>query len=305
VILGADVRADQSVLEGVEFPDNDPPAWVSSVADGVRPYPEGLDTRPIPVDGNLKLAVVWVPPTPTPPCNAHGTVYERVSGRTVSVREPLRLAQLFARGDGAHRRALEFARSAAACALELGAARWPANGVRLSLGLCAAGHAPDISSRLFSPEFWSTMEATVPQYRDPHVQTMQLEHRQDTVIASTIPRAPGETMWLARSAWKGSVALACRIESQFPRFSTVMEHIEKAWKATGTLMGELQPVGATYLSVRFEGELFGEESKTGQLDRGPIGRAVDAGLLPGIERELKRFAGETAFEENVGPQADG
>ena len=167
LILGTHVSDGKWMLEGVKFPDNDPPTWVSSVARGVRPYPEGLDTRPINVDGNLMLAVVWIPPTPTPPCNAHGTVYERVSGSTVSVREPVRLAQLFARGDGAHERAREFARGAAADALTL--IGEPASDfIRFGLSLCATGYSLDISSRLFSERFWEIVAATDPQpYGDP------------------------------------------------------------------------------------------------------------------------------------------
>ena len=62
------------------------------MARGVQPYPEGLDTHTIRAVDDQLVAVVWVPPMPTPPCNAHGTVYERVSGKTESVRELLRLA---------------------------------------------------------------------------------------------------------------------------------------------------------------------------------------------------------------------
>ena len=101
LVLGTDVQDGAWVLDGVEFPTDDLPSWVSSVAEGVQPYPDGLDTQPIRVDDRRRIAVVWVPPTPTPPCNAHGTVYERVSGRTVSVRDPLRLSQLFGRGGSA------------------------------------------------------------------------------------------------------------------------------------------------------------------------------------------------------------
>ena len=82
LILGTDVQDGAWVLDGVEFPTDDLPSWVSSVAEGVQPYPDGLDTQPIRVDDRRRIAVVWVPPTPTAPCNAHGTVYERVSGRT-------------------------------------------------------------------------------------------------------------------------------------------------------------------------------------------------------------------------------
>jgi hypothetical protein len=65
----------------LSFPYGDPPAWVSNVARGVQPYPETLDTLTIPVAEERLVAVVWIPSTPTAPCNAHGTVYERASGQ--------------------------------------------------------------------------------------------------------------------------------------------------------------------------------------------------------------------------------
>ena len=49
VIIGANEVADGWTLDGVAFPD-EPPAWVSNIAGNgrVNPYPDGLDTRPLP-----------------------------------------------------------------------------------------------------------------------------------------------------------------------------------------------------------------------------------------------------------------
>ena len=89
-------------LDGLAFP-SDPTTWISEVVGngGVNPYPDGLDTRAFRVAGDRLVAVVSIPPVSTPPCNTGGRVYERVSGRTIPVREPLRLAALFERGDQA------------------------------------------------------------------------------------------------------------------------------------------------------------------------------------------------------------
>ena len=270
LILGTDVRNDEWVFDGVAFPDNDPPAWVSSVAEGVQPYSEGLDTRPILLDGRRMLAVVWVPPTPTPPCNAHGTVYERVSGRTVSVREPLRLAQLFARGDGAHARAQELARRAAADALELGAAESPpSDDLQFGLGLCATSYAPNISSRLFSPGFWDTVAAAspLPQPGPLRPQGVRCEHRQDAVIGRVPRHWEGDPRWYMRATWNGSVAVAC-LFSERSGISGLIESIHDGWAAACTLIAELQPIGDAYLSVQFQGDPpFGKERVTEQSAR--------------------------------------
>ena len=49
------------------------------------------------------VAVVNVSATPMPPCIANGTVYERLPGKTQTLRDLHRLADLFSRGDEARR----------------------------------------------------------------------------------------------------------------------------------------------------------------------------------------------------------
>jgi len=88
------------VLEGFDFQD-DPPAWVLAVVtDGLRPVPL-VDVASIPIGKNRHLAIVEVPPIAISPCICRGTVYERVSGRTIPVKEPARLAELYKRGQNA------------------------------------------------------------------------------------------------------------------------------------------------------------------------------------------------------------
>ena len=157
LIIGATQARDRSwSLDGVEFPD-EPPTWIGNVVGnrGVNPYPDGLDTRTLPTSGGRHVAVVHVPPTPTPPCNAHGTVYERVSGRTISVREPLRLAQLFARGDQARTEAQSKADVAARWMLIEGRElrQYAPTNIQFGLGLAAAGYLANISARLFGEPF--------------------------------------------------------------------------------------------------------------------------------------------------------
>ena len=145
LIIGADESRGRWSLDGVGFPD-EPPSWISSVIGngGVTPYPDGLDTKSWSVDGARHVAVVWIPPTPTPPCNTHGTVYERVSGRTISVREPLRLATLFERGDAARQGAERKAHVEARSILDSGnrLRHYAPERPQFGLGLAATGYAP-------------------------------------------------------------------------------------------------------------------------------------------------------------------
>jgi hypothetical protein len=116
LILGAEQNRDtgQWTLDGVPFRD-EARTWISNVIgdpeSGVRPRPD-FDVHLWEVNDRRHLAVIRVNPTPTPPCIANGTVYERIPGKTQTVRDPIRLAALFAQGDDARRSARDRAERA-------------------------------------------------------------------------------------------------------------------------------------------------------------------------------------------------
>ncbi|WP_372517934.1 AlbA family DNA-binding domain-containing protein [Solirubrobacter phytolaccae] len=120
LILGA-ARASGGAgwtLDGMQFPD-EPITWITNVvADperGVRPRPD-FDVLAWRAQ-NGHVAIVRVSPTPTPPCMANGTLYERLPGKSQTVRDPTRLAELFAKGDLARRTTQERADRAALAVL--------------------------------------------------------------------------------------------------------------------------------------------------------------------------------------------
>ncbi|MGH2885863.1 MAG: hypothetical protein ACRDPA_24745, partial [Solirubrobacteraceae bacterium] len=136
LILGAPQAGNGWELDGMEFP-TDPTTWVTDVVGNgaVRPYPDGLDTKAFVVADRRHLAVVRILPIATPPCNTGGRVYERVSGQTIPVREPLRLAALFARGDEARQAADTRSQLAAIDAMH-GGPVWPNfDGTHIQFGL--------------------------------------------------------------------------------------------------------------------------------------------------------------------------
>jgi hypothetical protein len=119
LILGADKTDDGWKANGVAF-DGEPITWLSDVIGdperGVRPRPD-FDIHAWPAD-NGHVAVIRVRSTSTPPCIANGTVYERLPGKTPPVRDPVRLASLFGRGDEARKLAEAIAYRAAKLALD-------------------------------------------------------------------------------------------------------------------------------------------------------------------------------------------
>src|SRR5258708_5789259 len=153
LILGAhDQGGGTWALDGAEFPNADPPSDVTNLLhgpSGVAPYPEGLDVRAFEVGDRRHVAVVRIPPVPDPPCMTRGTVFERVSGKTIAVTDPIRLATLFGRGDVARRAGVEKAERIAAQIL----ATEPESSetAQFGLGLAIPGYGIDLTPILFTP----------------------------------------------------------------------------------------------------------------------------------------------------------
>lgn len=317
VIVGADQADDGSwTLNGVEFED-EPPTWVSNVIGngGVNPYPDGLDTRSFEITKGRHVAVIRVPPIAAPPCNTHGTVYERVSGRTISVREPLRLAELFARGDQARQNAEATAHSAALRVLIEGREhpRHEPQRAQLGLGLSATGYLPDISSRLFTPRFDSLTRGNIgsllehgPQVAGPP-RMRQRVTQESMVFESEATDALLGQSWVVRASWHGGVGVywASGV-NEFVIQSVVGGPVRQAWALAEETLRTLGPQGPRHLQLVVAGGPFidnpppylmtGIDYTPPVIGRGPIAAGVQDDILASIERELRRTAGEMALE---------
>lgn len=314
LIIGASQGDDGSwTLDGVEFPD-EPPTWVANVVGngGVNPYPDGLDTKSLPTADGRFVAVVRVPSSPTPPCNAHGTVYERVSGRTISVREPLRLAELFARGDEAHREAQKNADAAARQILIAGrdSGRYGPTHVQFGLGAAAAGYQSGVASRLFGRAFEERVLACIgtlahgPTLGPPRLElTVTQDSRQ--FVSEGTERLLGRS-WIIRATWHGDIGIYWTQAIDTPEIHSVIEGpARQAWAGADDLLNALAARGARYLRVDIAGGSFppNESNRLRPLDpprtvvgRGPLAPGVHGAVLASIERELRRATGEMAYE---------
>lgn len=315
LILGAAESEAGWVLDGLDF-GGDPPAWVSAViADGLRPVPL-VDVRPIPLGDGRHLAVVEVPPVAIAPCISRGTVYERVSGRTIPVKDPARLAELYRRGALAGERALAGAQNAARKLIDdpsLPGAHdnWP----RVSVAVAAAGHPSDFASRLFSVGFEEKFEEVVREHLipnhgvpDPFAPTLALGFEQSNRYAdcSDLHTHIKPCAWHVRAIWDGSVAVYGNWEVEridAPQLNGVL--IAPAWAATERLVAELGGYGPTQTEIGVEGgqALLGRGGQPLgplQMARGPLAAPPSAELLAGLERELRRACGEPVYEEPAG-----
>jgi schlafen family protein len=316
LIIGADDSGEVWTLDGVEFPD-EPPLWIASIIGdgGVTPYPDGLDARAFPVTEGRQVAVVWTPPTPTPPCNTHGTVYERVSGRTISVREPLRLAALFERGDGARRLAYERAVAEARGAMVRGAGHpnHVDTAVQFGFGATAAGYEPDISSRLFGRSFDEGMQSIIDTMRQsdmlqPTSPPPWPETLQDARVFQVLSNHRLGNNWWIRIGWDGAIGIwwSMAIEQTIPE-SLVTGPVRVAWIAADEMLGLLEARGPRYVALTFAGGRFPPNSKDlpqratdrpklPLASRGPLPPGVSEEMLGSLEREFRRALGEMVYE---------
>jgi hypothetical protein len=313
LIIGADESGGSWTLDGVEFPE-EPPTWISNIVGnrGVNPYPDGLDTQPIPTSDGRHVAVVRIPPVATPPCNAHGTVYERVSGRTISVREPLRLAELFARGDQAKKDAEAKAYTAAREIMAFGRDRdrYQPSRVQFGLGLSAAGFLPDIPSRLFSRAFEGCVISCIGTLaHGPDIAgrpRFQHGFTQDSrwFTSDGTDELLGRS-WLVRATWHGAVAIYWvhgLNQGAIDRlFDPDESPVDQAWAAAEEILGILESHGPRYLELMVAGGEFppntgGQGQVLTVVGRGPIDPGVDPAVLDSMKRELQRATGQMAYE---------
>ncbi len=307
LILGASKPEDAWMLDGVEFP-GDPAATVTDyVADGVRPIPEGLDVRSFALPDDRHVAVVKIPPTSTPPTIVRGTVYERLPGQTRPVKDVVRLAELFARGESARVRSQAASRRLLNDLNEqMGSI--PDGTARIGTGYAAAGYAPDISSRLFAQSFreelFAAVETTLGFVVDqpPNgYRVTEFSHSQEAVFCQFDPMLTfpgGSGSWFVRADWGGAVAVITTRQIDVVTDTLVAASVIPSMKVAEAVGSLLSPGGDRYAHVAFLGSPFDAAvvNRVIRMDRGPLGIAAADDLKGGIERELKRALGDLAFE---------
>lgn len=315
------------VLDGLQFPD-EPRPWISNVvtdlAVGVRPRPD-FDVAPWDAP-NGHVVVVRVTSTSTPPCMANGTVYERLPGKSQTVRDPLRLADLFARGDAAHRgaqaRADETARTVLVDWLSGDAGRFapvwelvepdegddPAEAddetafVRFAVGVAATGNPPDISSRLFRAAFmeevWTALRdrpTGIPAgfRRPPDPVTVA----QDSLTWRHHAVGMLDTLTVVRATWDGATACGVKLATEDANpDSLASARIGPAWQRADDLVRTLGGFGDVYVTVLVAGGRFPRRVDDGYIviRRGPMLPGVDEDQVASIGRELLRAVGNLA-----------
>jgi hypothetical protein len=326
LILGADrpKGAAKWAVEGLRFPD-EPRTWISEIiADpvgGVRPRPD-FDVRAWPTTSG-HVAVIWVRPTSTPPCTADGTVFERLPGKTQTVKDPQLLAGLFARGDAARREAQGRADRAALSVMrdwlesdhgqfrregffgessqDLDPEQHDRDYIRFSVGAAATGYAPNVAARLFrnelAEEVWHRLGNVPVGHGLPRAfgaSPDAVYWSQDALTWRLQQTFAVNAITIVRASWDGAAAAGQKIATEDAYPDRLAEtRIREQWAWADELMLRLGGYGDVYVTVLLAGGRFPrvEAGTSVVMRRGPILPGVDLAHVASFGRELMRALG--------------
>lgn len=323
LILGVGGNARTGwVVEGMAIDDEEPEARVGRVLrSGVSPWPEHR-VRAFELDGR-HVVVVEVEPVAVPPTvTSQGQVYERVSSETLPVKDPVRLAALFARGDAARAAAEANAVKAAQVLVDpepemrepvIIAVR-ESEQAGFGLAISATAYRDDIGAALFSAGFHEAVEAAAVELRGlPHnypggfARPFEGVYRQDaTFIRGEAPTAAGYPAVLGIGGfWNGTCGAAWISTSTDVSLGSMLEHkVAPAWRHLVALVQRLGGSGPGRLALAVPGSprLYeGPGDEEALVQRHIELRAPNAAELESVLRELRRAGGWR--QDEPGPPA--
>lgn len=341
IVIGAkwDKNARSWSLPGVTPPDPEPEMWIGKAMRGLQPVPRYAPQSWLLDDGRL-VAVVWVEPVDVPPCmTSQGRIYERVSGETLPVQDPVLLDRLQRRGDAARARAEQFADRAAQRALDF--IEWAeGRAVGIALALAPIGReTDDIGARLFVPSFreaivaatWSFWGNGQPQGIDPRQEQDAFTvggHFDEgyNLMSGGAATRRHRSSWLLQATWDGTIAAAAHFSPDaLIGNATVETVVQRGWREAVPLVERLGGYGPAHLSLVYAvtqptptppeaseslPETRAVPPRGGILERLPestwirrrtIVREPSSDDLGSVQRELQRAAGIESYEAEAVP----
>jgi hypothetical protein len=315
VVIGAsrDNDTGEWSLPGVVFPHSEPTTWLDDVAESLRPRPK-TEARAWELEGGLAAAVVQVEPVGVPPCmTAGGLIFERTSGKTVRVTDPLVLARLSERGEAARKASESGAREAARFE---GSLRSDNRGLFVAVGLRATGYEPDIASSLFRESTAEGLKGIIGEHlkKDRYTanagESATMQVQQDSLSGFTThgdllgtPEG-GDRVWQVTAFWNGAVGIRCEGNDGEIGINMLFEDvIVPALRAAMKVVPLLGGYGTAHLvlSVAATINTGREEWPPGNVHGGPIERDLETGdvddpLIESLKREVLRSMHFPAWE---------
>ena len=295
LILGPVWREGRWRLESPSVPE-DATAWVASAVDRLSPRPF-YDARTLDVPGGGRLVVVAIEASPVPPVlTPDGVIVERTVGQSPPVRDPARLAALFARGDAAEQAAVRAAGDAITGIYKAGASegRLPA----VAVGVAAIAENLDRESTLFTPAFVELMARVLGRWWDrggndcrPRVDWHEdrLDGRLECVF-----HGDREARLAARLDGAASVALYDAGVGSGLGLVQDRALLEALWSSARDLLTALAP-DARQVVLSLAATAPGPANVVSVERRISLEGDV-AGVLGSVHRELRRARGEPVYE---------
>ena len=305
LILGASQRDDGWALDGMLFADREPHRYVSScLREGVRPLPR-YDVRSFNMPHARQVVVIEVAPLLAGPCIVRGSVFERVAGATVSVKDPTRLADLFARGQQAHERAATAADRELLSAIEA-FQQFPDPGIdaedasELLSRFVAISVAPvtphaNTTTRVFRESTRDAMLKVIGELsRPPHplspaIWPQVAQHRRLALAQSALDYEPD---WVLSAAWTGAVSVAVRMPSATGGpTSVISDVVVPAYQAAGRIASHIGGSEVGYVRFAITDPAQAHWGDGVRIARGPQGLGAEDLDTRSLERELSRAIG--------------
>jgi hypothetical protein len=334
LIVGAQRVDGVWQLDGISKPADEPALWLGQILRRLQPVPRFEIAGPLYLGEDRIALVARIEPVAISPCmTPQGRIYERVSGETLPVEDPVLLERLFRRGEQARDRSEQFARRAAERAIEIPS--WGGErSISVSLGLASIGREDDdIAARLFTASMHDLLVERIWELNgEVRAIAIDVAPTQDSYVA-TIETEPGHRLGpdqgtvtriirashFIQANWDGSVAAGVWSADDFSPGSADPEVlISKFWKQAAHVGAELGGYGPAHLTVAVMVAESGPV-KLGVLDR-VVGRPPPPGtiyarlppriridrfldtatpddrVIESIGRELRRAGGERADE---------
>jgi hypothetical protein len=314
LILGAERDDNAWRLPGVSFPGGEASTWLSNVIRELSPVPR-YDVRVLPTEDGRLVAIVAFEAIDAPPCMDGGTVWVRVSGETVQVRDPAVLRSLFARGEGARERALELAQHAATAVytrplttvdlpvLTRAEEGRPPTRSAFGLALAPIGWPAACRHRVLTKRFSESLLAIVSPGGERSLTGPATLDVSRACVQASVPSYYG--LLVVRVYVQGAAAVSygsARLGEHI-QAAEVMQELGSAWKVAAEALEAAGATGDAVLALHLQTTHYPAGGKwtihpTPKMD---IARAASIGEptqadLDSIRRELEREAGNIVWE---------
>lgn len=252
LLIGASRNEGTWDLPGVRPPRDEPELWLDQVIGELRPVPR-YRRKAWTLEDSQVAAVVAVEPLGQTPCMTRdGQIFERVSSETRLVTDPVRLAELFARGERARAEAQARAERATLEVLDHPDAV-AGHSACIAVSMAAASYKPDIGGRLFHDRFnKQARELVAKRLFEEGGLSWQPQVVRPAVRQSYIEFGAGSEnlYWVTRTSWDGAAAVVAGLAGEVIDRLSLFDYIVcRAWNLASDLVSEVGGYGDSRIQM--------------------------------------------------------